>query len=333
MADDDQLKGSDKLALLLSLVPYLMEHEQVTVSDAAAHFGLDPQLIRDAVRLIAVSGVPGETDAYQPDDLFDIDWDLFLEHDEIVLTNLVVIDDSPRFSSREAAALIAGLQYLSALPEQANGQVVGSLLSKLAIGASSRPSEVAVGIRASHTDLSTIREAVAAAHQVEFDYVSARDEREHRTVDPLRIESLDDDWYLRGWCHTRGAVRTFRLDRMTAVRKTDRPISDHAHEVMLPETLFEPSDSHLRVEVELDEASLPLIAEYVTRTSRPSKGSGRVRATLSVAHHHGLKRLVAGLPGIITVVSPDSAIEVVSDWAHTALDRYGVGGPRSEEGP
>ena len=52
--------------------------------------------------LIAVSGVPGDTDSYQHGDLFDIDWDAFEEHDEIVLTNLVAIDDSPRFSAREA---------------------------------------------------------------------------------------------------------------------------------------------------------------------------------------------------------------------------------------
>ena len=111
--------AQDKLAFLLALVPYLMDHDRVSVENAAAHFGVPAGQIREAVRLIAVSGVPGETSQYQHGDLFDIAWDEFEENDQIVLTQMVAIDDSPRFSAREAAALIAGLQYLSALPENA----------------------------------------------------------------------------------------------------------------------------------------------------------------------------------------------------------------------
>jgi len=331
MSEREPLQGRDKLALLLSLVPYLMEHGQVSVSDAAAYFGLEPEQIREAVRLIAVSGVPGETDAYQPDDLFDIDWDLFLDRDEIVLTHLVVLDDSPRFSSREAAALIAGLQYLSALPEQADRQVIGSLLSKLSIGASARPSEVAVEERTSDADLTTVRSAVAAGTQVEFDYVNARGEREHRRVDPLRIESLDDEWYLRGWCHTRAAVRTFRFDRMTGVQATERPISHHAGDVILPDALFEASDADLHVDVELAADSLPLIADYIASTERIE--DDRVRATLRVAHYHRLKRLVAGLPGVITVVGPPAARAQVAEWSEEALARYEDPSPASSGDP
>ncbi len=90
-----------------------------------------PAAIRDAVNLIAVSGLPGDTSSYQHDDLFDIDWDAFEQDDEIVLTNRVAIDDSPRFSAREAAALIASLEYLAALPEYADRPTIASLTAKL----------------------------------------------------------------------------------------------------------------------------------------------------------------------------------------------------------
>ena len=95
-------QAQDKLAFLLSLVPYLMDHDRVSVSTAARHFGVPEQQIREAVRLIGVSGIPGDTATYQHGDLFDIAWDDFEENDEIVITNLVAIDDSPRFSAREA---------------------------------------------------------------------------------------------------------------------------------------------------------------------------------------------------------------------------------------
>ena len=76
---------------------------------------------------------------YQPNDLFDIDWDDFDDDDEIVITHLVALDDAPRFSAREAAALIAGLQYLSALPENADSASLASLMAKLTAGASATP--------------------------------------------------------------------------------------------------------------------------------------------------------------------------------------------------
>ena len=120
------LHAPDKLAFLLSLVPYLMDRERVSVAEAAAHFGVPRRRDPRAVELIAVSGVPGETTQYQHGDLFDIAWDDFEQNDVIVLTNLVAIDDSPRFSAREAAALIAGLQYLPSLPENADRAAIAT---------------------------------------------------------------------------------------------------------------------------------------------------------------------------------------------------------------
>ncbi|MCB1280635.1 MAG: WYL domain-containing protein, partial [Salinibacterium sp.] len=216
MADHTpQPHARDKLTFLLSLVPYLMDHDRVSVQEAARQFGVSEEHIRDAVRLISVSGIPGDTAAYQHDDLFDIAWDDFEDNDQIVLTNLVAIDDSPRFSGREAAALIAGLQYLSALPENADRSAIAVLMAKLSRGASAAPSPVAVEASETDATLALIREAVAAERQVEFEYLNSRGERERRRVDPLRVESVDADWYLRGWCHLRGAVRTFRLDRIS----------------------------------------------------------------------------------------------------------------------
>ncbi|HEY8281520.1 MAG TPA: WYL domain-containing protein, partial [Leifsonia sp.] len=80
------MQAQDKLAFLLALVPYLMDRDRVSVTEAARHFGVEKSQLRDAVRLIAVSGIPGETNAYQPGDLFDIAWDDFEENDQIVLT-------------------------------------------------------------------------------------------------------------------------------------------------------------------------------------------------------------------------------------------------------
>lgn len=315
-------QATDKLAFLLSLVPWLTDHDRVSVADAAKHFGVPEQQIREAVHLIAVSGIPGETSQYQHGDLFDIAWDRFEEHDEIVLTHLVAIDDSPRFSGREAAALIAGLQYLSALPENSDRGAIDSLMSKLARGASAEPSPVAVQASESDATVASIREAVASGVQVEFDYTTSRGDHEHRRVDPFRIESVDADWYLRGWCHVRGAVRTFRLDRITGLTISTEPITYRAGDVPLPDALFEGSAEDLLVTIDVAPSAAPLIADYIPENATTTLVEGRQRTTIRVSHYHGLKRLVAGMPGMLTVIEPPEARKAVADWASAGVARY-----------
>lgn len=316
------MRAQDKLAFLLSLVPYLIDRDRVSVAEVAAHFGVPEQQIRDAVMLVAMSGIPGETSTYQHGDLFDIAWDDFEERDEIVLTHLVALDDSPRFSAREAAALIAGLQYLSSLPEQADRAAIASLMSKLARGSSGEPSALAVAPTETQHTLELARESVERGLQLEFTYIDSRGVSVERTVDPLRVESIDDDWYLRGWCHLREAVRTFRLDRITAPSITDAPITHGASDVVLPEALFEGSETDLLVTLDVSAGAAPLLADYILDGSTETGPDGRVRVTVRASHYHGIKRLVAGMPGVVTVVAPEEARRVVADWASAGAARY-----------
>lgn len=323
------LKAPDKLVFLLSLVPYLLEQRVVDVAEAAAHFGTGEHEIRDAVRLIATSGLPGETGTYQPNDLFDIDWDSFEDDDVIVIVHHVAIDDAPRLSAREAAALIAGLQYLSASPENAGSAQLATLMAKLTEGASATPSRLAVAESEADASLGVVREAVTGGRQLEFSYRNALGRQGRRRVDPLRIASLGADWYLQAYCHTREDFRNFRVDRMSDLVVTDVAIEEHSDREV-PDTLFQGSDTDLDVVVDVAPDALPLLADYLA-DSRTEDVAGRLRVTLRLAHYHGLKRLIAGLPGLVTVVAPDEARAVVAEWAEAGLAGY-HDGPASVPG-
>ena len=326
MAEPQPQRVQDKLAFLLALVPYLLENDGVAVAQAAVHFDLDEERVREAVRLIAVSGVPGDSRQYQHGDLFDIDWDAFLDDDRIVLTHQVAIDDSPRFSAREAAALIAALQYLSALPEDADRAALASLTAKLTRGASTPPSALAVDAGGIEPPaLATVRRALANSAVLVFTYVNGRDEHEQRAVEPLRVESVDDSWYLRGWDRARTALRTFRLDRMSEVRIDAELAPERPDDVVLPERIFSPSKQDTTVVVDLPAAVVPLIADYLADRPvlEPSPdGAGRVRTRLRIAHLHGLKRLVTARGGLVRVVEPDEARAVVAEWAAAGAAQY-----------
>lgn len=313
--------AQDRLAFLIALVAYLPDGEPVPVAEVAEHFGVDAEHVRRSIELIAVSGVPGETAGYLHGDLFDIDWGALEDHDEIVLTNRVAIDDAPRLSAREAAALIAGLQSIAVLPGIAGSPALPGLVEKLARGTSGAPSAMAVNAGVAAPTIGTLVGAIAAGRTVEFTYRNARGERQRRTVDPLRIESIDADAYLRGWCHLRDAVRTFRIDRIADLAVGDAPVAHTAAEIDLPTDIFSGADLDTEVTVAFDAAGAALVADYAPRSLTVDAASGRATAVVALSHPAVVWRLVAELPAAV-VVAPDAARAAVAARARDALHRY-----------
>ena len=312
--------ATDKLALLLALVPYLDEVRVVSVAEAAEHFRVTPTDIRQAVSLIGVSGVPTIDHIPLPNDMFDIDWDSFLEEDVIVLTQSVVIDETLRFSVREASALIAGLQYLAALPGAADNDVLLGLINKLADAAIGQ-TYLVTDTPASDEVRDEITRAITDERQLTFVYASADGRTELRTVDPLLVQSESGVWYLRGWCHERDAMRVFRFDRMSEVAASDQPMARSLESLNLPDSLFDEGADDFDITVEVARSAIPLLGDYIRGADVPSSGDP-VQMNVRVAHVHGLKRVIVAHPEAMRVIAPESAARAVADWAGQALSQY-----------
>lgn len=311
--------AQENLVLFLALIPYVLDRGEVSVQEAAEAFGRHPDDITKAVELIACSGIPGDTSAYLHADLFDIDWDLFLDDGIIRFENTIVIDSQPGFSAREMAALIAGLQYVAQHPAWAGRGDVAELLGKLS---RTTPTVVVKGTPATAT-MDTLSEAIEQGTQVTMTYVNKRGEKITRTVDPIALDSRDDVWFFRGWCHTRRALRTFRIDRIESVEKTTVPAASH-DDVLSPEqwSVFSPSDGDLVATIEFPAAALTLMTEYLDRHTNPDRHGDMLVATVPFAHLGSLTRFISKNPGLVRVVAPAEALEAVAGWANQALDNY-----------
>jgi proteasome accessory factor C len=249
--------------------------------------------------------------------LFDIDWDDFEERD-LIRFRQAPLDQKPRLSSREAAALLAGLQAIAALPSSTENRKIDHLMAKLARGASGDVAPVAVNVRASDDLRVTVALAVRGQQRLLIDYVTTRGERDKREVDPLRLESIDDVWYLRAWCLNRDAERTFRLDRMASAVAIGAAAPHSSVETDSRE-LFNAAADNLIVTVELVAAAVPVIADYLGTHDAVEYNDDRAIARIPLAHMGLVGRLATRLTGVGEITGPAEAREAAAAWARQAL--------------
>ncbi|MDH5180077.1 MAG: YafY family transcriptional regulator [Gammaproteobacteria bacterium] len=68
--------------------------------------------------------------------------------------------------------------------------------------------------------LAMLRQAAAANQKISFGYTRADGNTSQRTVWPLGLFFWGSVWTLAAWCELRGALRNFRIDRITAPNVT-----------------------------------------------------------------------------------------------------------------
>lgn len=313
------LLAADRVRLYLTLVPYLLERGPVSLADAAAEFGVTPKEMRAMVEKLTVIGLPGDSGYWQqPQEMFDINWDLLDQDDVIEITNDVALRRVPRFTAREAAALLAGLQMVASVPAISDSGVISGLLAKLARGAADAPAEVVVAPGAVDEVREVVSRAVRAGVAVSFTYQAPDADPTTRTVDPVRVLITNAQWYLQGWCHMRRAMRTFHLDRVSDPRLTDIP-STHADD-HVPEPFAQvPEDGE--VTVRLPERLAPLLGDFLSADNVEVAG-GMVTAHLHLADPRGIKRIAARLGGRLEVTEPEVARVATREWAAAGLALY-----------
>ena len=316
-----RLEAADRVTLLMSFVPYLIEQGAVPVQQLAEHFDITVAQVQELVQLLAMSGVPGDDGYYQHQDLFDINWDLFEDQQIVELWQHVAVESTPRFSAREAAALVAGLQYISGIVPERDRTVVDDLVAKIASGASAEPENLLVTPAAVPVDLDVIRSALSTGHSVSFIYQNSMGERSTRSVDPLRLDLVGETWYLRGWSHEREALRTFRLDRISELSVSTETIQTTLSLADLSDELFDVSDSHIRVVCEIEESALLLLSAY-SPTVLGAVDQNMLSVEVAFSDLTSIPVFVSQIPGAIQVISPPEAVSAVRLWAEQAQARY-----------
>ena len=310
-----------RLGRLLTMVPWLVNRQGIDIAEAAEELGVSTEQVEADLALLFVCGTPG----HMPDDLIEAEW----EQGRVFLRNADTIARPLRLGLDEATALIVGLRTLAAVPGLDERDAVDRALAKLVeatgdLGAASDRVRIALEAEVPSDTLTTMRAAVAAHRRLHLTYVvPSRDETTERDVDPMRVLSLDGNWYLEGWCHRAQDVRLFRLDRVASVQLLDQdgtPPTD-ARPRDLDSGLFTPGPDDLTAVIELQPDAAWVVDYYPTGDVQRGD-DGALMVSFRTADLRWLRQLTWRLGGSARVVEPASLRAEVADGARAALAAY-----------
>jgi proteasome accessory factor C len=306
---------------LLSLVPYLREHDGAAVADVAAAFGVSPRTLRADLGVLWMCGMPG----LSPGDLIDIDMDAVDGEGVIHLSNADYLTRPLRLTADEALALVLALRTLREIAGPDQRAATDRALAKLEQAAGTAPTASAsVSVTSAAEEVrATLAEALQRGVRLDLVYDTAtRDETTRRQVDPLRLFVLDGYGYLEAWCHRAQGLRTFRLDRIAEAGLTDLPVEPHDVELTdLSAGWFASMADAPVVTLELAREAAWVAEYYPTETTAPARDGGVV-ATFRVTDPAWLRHLLLRLGGSARVLSPDGAGNEAAEAAQEALAAY-----------
>jgi predicted DNA-binding transcriptional regulator YafY len=312
--------SEDQLQRMLQLVPFLVHNQGLHIREVAAKFGVSRKELEEDLRILICSGLP---EGY-PDDLLDIQWD----DDHVFITQDLELNRPVRFTVDEACALLTGIETLNGLPELAEGSALESVTLKLMAAAGEEGLKAASlsgpEVRPENSaTLQTARDAIRTGAQLHLSYLSAqRDAVSERDIDPLRLYSLDNTWYLEAYCHSAQGLRNFRLDRIENLEPNGRPVSDAATPAdSFPVKLFTPNDDDTVVVVELTRRGAGIADEYYAERTAALPGGGML-AEIRFGSTDWLPMFVAQHGGTVRILQPESLADAARDWIDAALARY-----------
>ena len=228
---------SAKIERLLAIVPWVVERGGATVADIAERFGMRPSAVYDLLLAAMCYEVVG-AGAYE-----NLGIVVFGDESDAgeawVHTEPGAMLDRPlNLSVPQAFGILVAGQSALALRGADRSGALATALDKLRAAYGERV-RVSVDLPVPRS-LPILREAVRVGTTVSIHYYTpTTDKTSERRVDPLEITLADGHWYLRGWCHLREGLRSFRVDRIEECTDTGEP---HARPAELREAQASPAE-------------------------------------------------------------------------------------------
>lgn len=315
---------SGPLPRVLSVLEILQSRDQVSGSELATRLQVDLRTVQRYIARLRQLGIPvsasaGVGGAYRLRSGFRLP--------PMLLTN------------DEAFALALGLRALRQIGLHSFAPATEGALTKLerampeAVRESVRTVEAVIALEPSNWSapvradlLIDVATAIRHATRVRFHYQSHGGAEHQRTVEPYAVLHMDERWYMVGHCCTRADLRTFRLDRVQRIERTQqhfvRPQNFDARAYLTQRLPFVQSTRTIDVWIDLPfEEGRQHFALWRVQTEADGTGT-RLRCGRDTLEPFAAMLLSLGRR--IVVHAPDELRAVYRHLALRALDAAGA---------
>ena len=311
--------GIERLNLTYAVIGYVLKNDRVEVTKVAKHFGYREDEIVSILKSLNVTE-PGTAveDFGVP---FEVNLELLNEGFCEIKKHKVDLD-TPRLTSRQAAALSTGLRLLQQVRGYRKNKDLESLIKALHQGSGNTASDkIQLEPERADKDLEPLRDAILEGKVVKFDYINLKGVRSKgRLVEPLRLISVDNDWYLKGFCLKSDDIRNFKLDAISNLSTTDADTNPDHLKLELDSVLYQPGSEAIDVIIEVEPEAYQVLSDYKASYDKSAK-AGAIKATIKVSSLLTLPPMVASYGGAVRVLEPAEARQLVREFALRALGR------------
>ena len=232
-------KVRERLEKMLLLVPYALQHPELTASDLCRQFGLTRRELTKDLEVLFLCGLPD----YGPGDLIFC----ALEDDRVHIEMADYLARPVRLTAGEAFSLLLAVRIAGNLVtgssvalDRAEEKIRGALSLQELGDLSELEERVAIPVQAELPAgrAAELSEAITDHRSLVIAYRAVHSgEITHRTLDPYYLLLVYGNWYLIAYCHTRNDLRIFRLDGILDLKVTDRRFE--RREELIPSHLLE----------------------------------------------------------------------------------------------
>jgi len=291
---------------VLALLELLQAHHVLTGGELARRLGVDERTVRRYTDTLAQLGIPvsatrGRYGGYRLRPGYKLPPLMFTEDEGVAVVLGLLAAHRLGLATERAAGASALAKLRRVLPDGLAAKVTAL---EDALGFTLREPRSAPG--AATPVLLALGEAASQRCRVALTYRNWRGGPSERELDPYGVVFHGGRWYVTGYDHSRGDVRTFRLDRVRAVTAREGtfavPEGFDAVAQVAAGLARVPYRWAVVVRVEAPpDAVRPVIPRTVGRLTEVDGGT---RLDCRAEHLDGMARLLAGLPWAFTVEEP-----------------------------
>jgi predicted DNA-binding transcriptional regulator YafY len=304
---------------LLTILELLQSYKQMSGAELARRLEVDGRTIRRYIVMLQDMGIPVEAErgpygAYQLQRGYKLPPLMFTDAEAVALTLGLLAIREFHFPVDVAAVEGALAKTERAMPEKLLQQARG-LQEAITFNVSPPP------VLPQFNYIAILSSAVQQHRRVHLCYQSWGGEDTERDFDPYGIVFNEGYWYASGYCHLRQDLRTFRLDRITALEPGEhlfeRPENFDVLAHVLNSLAFLPGSEQIEVLLETTLERAQQIFPPVMGTVEESENGVFFRR--SIAQMEWIAHLLLTVDFPVHVIQPVELKDMIRQMARRAL--------------